>query len=246
MLESMFEAFTGAAPPPPPSPPVKKAPGEDVVVTPGVARSSLPTPYSTPSLGALLIWCAMCGAGRLTPPLAALAAQVVIGGKEYVIRQPEKPADPAAPADAPGARGATGKQQGGGGMGGGAGLSAADLVAANAAAGRADASTFGGARSSATHPVHSPHRALSARCAADSLCTVCSTGAERGRCGGLPEAGGRAAHKMHAHTVHLPLGALLIPCTMCGAGGRRRRRRRACGRCRQRRRGRRRRRGGSR
>ena len=23
----------------------------------------------------------------------------------------------------------------------------------------------------------------------------------------------------HSHTVHLPLGALLIPCTMCGTGG---------------------------
>ena len=26
-------------------------------------------------------------------------------------------------------------------------------------------------------------------------------------------------HVVHCHTVHLPLGALLIPCTMCGAGG---------------------------
>ena len=25
-------------------------------------------------------------------------------------------------------------------------------------------------------------------------------------------------HMLHAHTVHLPLGALLIPCTVCGAG----------------------------
>ena len=25
-------------------------------------------------------------------------------------------------------------------------------------------------------------------------------------------------HKMHAHTVHLALSALLIPCTMCGTG----------------------------
>ena len=26
-------------------------------------------------------------------------------------------------------------------------------------------------------------------------------------------------HMVHPHTVHLPLGALLTPCTMCGTGG---------------------------
>ena len=25
-------------------------------------------------------------------------------------------------------------------------------------------------------------------------------------------------HMVHSHTVHLPLGALLSPCTMCGTG----------------------------
>ena len=25
-------------------------------------------------------------------------------------------------------------------------------------------------------------------------------------------------HMVHSHTVHLPFGALLIPCTMCGTG----------------------------
>ena len=26
-------------------------------------------------------------------------------------------------------------------------------------------------------------------------------------------------HRVHSHTVHLPLGALLMTCTMCGTGG---------------------------
>ena len=38
---------------------------------------TVPYPHRAPPLGALLIWWAVCGAGGLTPPLAALAAQVV-------------------------------------------------------------------------------------------------------------------------------------------------------------------------
>ena len=33
---------------------------------------------------------------------------------------------------------------------------------------------------------------------------------------GLVRRGGQTPHMAHCHTVHLPLGALLIPRTMCG------------------------------
>ena len=87
-------------------------------------------------------------------------------------------------------------------------------------------------RRGCTHTVHSPRRAPSLGAlllvvdSVKTLWAVRGTGgfSTRGGCSSTTrtratlEARTTGPHMMHSHTVHLPLGAQLIWCTMCGTG----------------------------
>ena len=59
--------------------------------------------------------------------------------------------------------------------------------------------------------------AHAAVCCAPSKAGLLLTYGPSGRCWGEAECG-PGPHMVPSHTVHLPLGALLTPCTMCGTG----------------------------
>ena len=80
---------------------------------------------------------------------------------------------------------------------------------------------FIGMKADRTHGAlsHTVHLPLQRRDALPIRCTMCGTGMKAGldvNHDGKIDCAHQGRTWGHCHTVHLPLGALLSPCTMCG------------------------------